>query len=137
MILSKDIIKDVEKYIKSGMTQEDCIEYLGIHRATFYNWRKDGLKLQKLQKEKLTEYEELLLDFIDTLKKAQVENKMRCVGIIQKAAETTWQAAAWFLERRYYEEYGRKDYLKSDVNSKNNTVIKVKLPEKLKEKDDD
>ena len=36
-------------------------------------------------------------------------NKRRNIGLIQKAAEKTWQASAWWLERRYNEEYGKRE----------------------------
>ena len=34
---------------------------------------------------------------------------MRNVALIQKAAKDNWQAAAWYLERRYPEDYGRRE----------------------------
>lgn len=34
---------------------------------------------------------------------------MASVGVIRHAARDTWQAAAWWLERRYPDEWGRKD----------------------------
>lgn len=40
------------------------------------------------------------LEFLDAVKKAEEEAVVRNVAIINKAASTSWQAAAWWLERR-------------------------------------
>ena len=46
------------------------------------------------------------------MKKAEKEAIARNVALIQRAAqEGNWQAAAWWLERKYFEDWGRKDKL--------------------------
>ncbi|HOQ51860.1 MAG TPA: hypothetical protein PK233_08525, partial [Candidatus Atribacteria bacterium] len=48
--------------------------------------------------------------FWQAIKKAEKEAIIKNVGIIQKAAEEgNWQAAAWWLERKYFQDWGRKD----------------------------
>lgn len=127
MNLTKEIIKQVEQYIKSGMSQEDCISYLGVCKTSFYAYKKKGEALidkienDEINKKKLTLKEKLYINFANTLKKAQIDNKMRCVTIIQKSAETSWQAAAWFLERRYFDEYGKKE--KHEIEGKVDTKL--------------
>jgi hypothetical protein len=39
-------------------------------------------------------------DFRDAIQKAEADAEIRNVAIIQKAASATWQAAAWWLERK-------------------------------------
>lgn len=46
--------------------------------------------------------------FSVAIKKAEVECKAARIATILKASEKSWQAAAWWLERRYGDEYGRK-----------------------------
>lgn len=50
-------------------------------------------------------------DFQERIKKAEAEAISRNVGVIQVAAQTTWTASAWWLERRYARDFGRKDNL--------------------------
>ena len=46
-------------------------------------------------------------EFCERIKKAELENKQRSMVIIQQAATKSWQAAAWWLERKYRDEYGQ------------------------------
>ena len=90
MKYNQAIIDELCKYIKQGMTQKDAAILADINELTFYRWKKK------------------YVSFASALKKAEMECKHRNIAIIQKAAITTWQAAAWFLERKYYEEFGQK-----------------------------
>lgn len=48
--------------------------------------------------------------FWQAVKKAEAEAEATAVLQIRKAAsEGTWQAAAWYLERKHREKYGRRD----------------------------
>ncbi len=40
---------------------------------------------------------------------------MRNVAIIQHATQDTWQAAAWWLERRFPEDFALRQHLQADV----------------------
>lgn len=39
-------------------------------------------------------------EFSDAVAKAEADAEIRNVAVIQRAAEATWQAAAWWLERK-------------------------------------
>ncbi|MBV8558271.1 MAG: helix-turn-helix domain-containing protein, partial [Planctomycetaceae bacterium] len=56
---------------------------------------------------KASEYGPFLLD----LKKAAALGEAALLGRIRIASETTWQAAAWLLERRYPKHWARKDVI--------------------------
>ena len=45
--------------------------------------------------------------FSVAIKKAEAECKAARIATILKASEKSWQAAAWWLERRCPDEYGR------------------------------
>jgi hypothetical protein len=45
------------------------------------------------------------------LKKAAAVGEAALLGRIRIASETTWQAAAWLLERRYPKHWARKDVI--------------------------
>jgi hypothetical protein len=51
----------------------------------------------------------ICVELVDGVEKAKAKAEMNSVELIRKAAEKNWQAAAWYLERRNYQEWGRKD----------------------------
>lgn len=81
-----EIISDICKYLRAGNTQKDTCILVGINNDTFHEWMKKA-------------------EFSEQIKKAQQECKSRNIAIIQKAAEKTWQAAAWWLERKHKDEF--------------------------------
>ena len=98
--LTKELIKEAYKLVAAGNYDKDVYPILGIDKSTWYRWLSEGETAKSgLKKE-----------FYDTVKKAEKEAIARNVALIQKAAqEGNWQAAAWWLERKYFEDWGRKD----------------------------
>lgn len=96
--LSDDVITEAAKLIATGNTQTTACAYLGITMQTWINWMKKG-------EDGVSPY----VEFFDAIKKAEAKAKVLCVGRIISAAQQSWQAAAWWLERRYPEEFGRRD----------------------------
>jgi hypothetical protein len=48
--------------------------------------------------------------FSNAVTRAEAEAEVACTGTIKKAAQDgDWHAAAWWLERRRAEDWGRKD----------------------------
>lgn len=87
-----EIVDEICKYVRAGNNYDDAANLVGISEETFYNWqRPDGDAFHP--------------EFVEALKKAKNECKARNIAYIQQAAEKTWQAAAWWLERRYSTEY--------------------------------
>lgn len=76
--------------LSAGNTRKDSAEYAGVSEATFGRWIK--------------EYPE----FEEDVQKAEADAVVRNVAIIQQAASKTWQAAAWWLERRRKNEWSAK-----------------------------
>jgi len=69
---------------------------VGIGETTFYEWLKDEGKP----------------DISDTIiEKAEATAIIRNLTIIQLAAQKNWQAAAWFLERKDYKNWGRREQI--------------------------
>jgi hypothetical protein len=89
MKYTDDTVKSIVNNLRSGNTQRDSALLAGISESTFYEWMK---------------YPE----FSESIKRAEKECKARNIAIIQQAATKSWQAAAWYLERRYNDEYALK-----------------------------
>lgn len=112
--LTPELIEEAYKLIKSGLDFKTTAWYLGISESAFYKWMREGEK----------EESGLKKQFFQSIKKAESEAIARNVMLIQKhAQEGNWQAAAWWLERRYSDEWGKKD--KINLGGYNNVIIKI------------
>ena len=76
--------------------------------------------------------------FMHSIKKAEADNEISLVVDIRTAAKTQWQAAAWLLERRYPNKYGRRNSVQfnGDAVIKNGAInpeqfVQMLTPEQL------
>jgi len=98
--LTPEIHHKIVNLIKLGNYNETAAEAVGIDVGTFYNWMKKGEAGIK------PEY----VKFFNAIKEAASFSEAHYLSLIHKAAsDATWQAAAWFLERKYNERWGRRD----------------------------
>jgi len=84
--------------IKVGSTYEIAAAYGGIAYNTLNEWLKAG--------EAATVG--IFRDFYEAVKKAEGEAAVQWLTVIEKASTEQWQAAAWKLERRYPQQYGKQ-----------------------------
>lgn len=84
--------------VRVGATYKIACAFAGVSEAAFYRWCQLGEGGRSPYKE-----------FVEAVKKT---DGLAAVGWLAKietaASEGNWQAAAWKLERRYPEEYGRQ-----------------------------
>lgn len=99
--LTSEVKEKFLQAIKLGLHYDDCCDYSGISRTTFYDWKN--------RKEKK------FLDFLDALKEAESTAKAKLIGDLQK--DRSWQSKAWILERRWPDSWGRKEKLQVDSKS--------------------
>jgi transposase-like protein len=86
------------KAIRTGATHKLACQYAGIGEETLYRWLRLGGQGRHPYRE-----------FWEALKKAEGTAAVGWLEHIEQAAgEGSWQAAAWKLERRYPDEYGRQ-----------------------------
>ena len=101
--------------IRVGATYQLASQYGGITYNTFLAWMKKG------ESAKSGDY----FEFFDAIKEAENNAMMEWLILINKAArDGSWQAAAWKLERRYPEMYGRTRHEVTGADG-NELVIKV------------
>ena len=98
--LTQELIEEAYKLVSEGNYDKDVYPILGVSKTAWYKWLREGEKAKSGLKR----------DFVNAIKKAEKEAIIKNVAVIQKAAEQgNWQAAAWWLERKYYEDWGRKE----------------------------
>ena len=113
--------KTIEMILKareSGLNQKECAEVAGINEATLYKW------LNKGKKAKRGKYR----DFYNDFQMAKNKNKLFHLKKIHEAE--AWTASAWYLERVYPDEFGRKDRM----DLKHDGEVKVETKKTLEEK---
>ena len=98
--LTKELIEEAVKLIKVGNYAVVVANYLGIGETTWYRWLQEGEQAKSGLKR----------EFWESIKKAEAVPEIRNVNIIQKAAEDNWQAAMTYLQRRFPERWGRRDF---------------------------
>lgn len=85
-----ETVKKLCDAIRLGASYGDACGYAGIDIATFGRWRDE------------------FADFAHEIKEAEASGRVQLIAKIQKAAtDGNWQAAAWMLERRDPQNYGR------------------------------
>lgn len=94
-----DRFEAVCEALAQGNTRKAAARRAGVGRATLYRW----LEVESLR---------------DTIKKAEADAEFEMVTAVRAAAQDTrtWQAAAWWLERKMPDVWGKRDRLAVTVD---------------------
>ena len=97
--LTQKLVEHAVELKADGLSNSDIICALGVHESTFYRWI--GSPKNKLQRE-----------LSEGLKKEEAAFKRTLLTTIRSAALSRhqyWTAAAWLLERKYPDEFGKAE----------------------------
>lgn len=98
--LTPELQKTIVAYVRAGAYVETAAAAAGIDKTTFYDWLRRGADQKK----------GIFRDFSHAIEKAVAESEIADIARINKAAaDGVWQAAAWRLERKHSDRWGRKD----------------------------
>ena len=96
------LTEEVERRILAAIRRGNYIETAcglgGVHTDTYHDWMRRAKKGEQPFK-----------DFRDAIELALAEGEDHDLKRIDKAADKIWMAAAWRLERRMPDKYGRRD----------------------------
>lgn len=101
--LTPEVQQRVLQAIAGGNTRKDAAAYAGISITTLEDWIGRGRGRGHRPAHAV------YVAFVDAIEKAEAQAVVRNVAIIQKAAADTWQAAAWWLERRRPQDWARTE----------------------------
>lgn len=122
-VLTKDIVDRVSGLIMAGAYIETACAACGLAKKLYYEWLKLGEQRRQLAeqleteknskvindiKEKYRMIDPIYEQFSDAIQKAVVQAELRDLIRIDEAAVSNWHAAAWKLERKYPDRWGRK-----------------------------
>ena len=101
----------IAHYLKKGITLKDACTLVGVSKMEMGEMRSD-------------------VEFDDFVKRCETECEIEHIDNISTAGSMgSWQASAWYLERRFPEKYGKKDIVKHEYEVKfmtfQNVILKV------------
>lgn len=98
-ILQPTVEERLLNALKVGATHELACKHAGIAPSTFYAAMARGRAAMP--------GDEDFVEFAQRVNEAEAGAAVVSLATIRKASATQWQAAAWLLERRYPNAYGR------------------------------
>ena len=108
--LSPDITKRIGENIALGLTYSLAAEAAGITYQTFNEWHKKG------KNSKSGEY----FEFYTHIQKCNANAAKKCIEKLNEAVKAgNCTVSIWILERRFSEDFGRRQYRKMDIFSEN------------------
>ena len=111
--LTRESQQSMLSAIRNGAYIETATAHAGIERTTHYLWMRKGAYEARRREnaEKPRKLYADYLDYYDQVQKALADAELNDLAVItQSAIDGTWQAAAWKLERRYPDKYGRRTH---------------------------
>lgn len=122
--LDNDRREKLLKAIRVGNDKKVACALAGISETTLYRW------LEQSKKKNATPE---LREFRESLERAEAEAEVLKVSRIAQAADNgRWQAAAWWLERKYPERWGQQTKIRAEVSGPNGTPIAISVEEARK-----
>lgn len=103
--------------IRSGAYNETAAAYANIAEKTFYNWLTRGREDAEAG---IEPEDSIHLQFLQAIEKAQADAEIENLLVVRGAAigkpskegvpgeAQDWKAAAWYLERKHPDRYGRR-----------------------------
>lgn len=120
--ISPDVQRRIVEMLELGSTLRLAAQYGGISYQTFKRYRERG------ERARTGEYRAFWLATEEAIAKGAYRNLGRinlsasrqapcphCGGLVPMPGE--WKAAAWILERRHWEDFGRKDSTRLQLES--------------------
>jgi hypothetical protein len=98
-LLTSEVAEQLVAMLRAGNYLNVALRAVSVSRQTFHDWMRRG------RSDEPSDVEFRLLR--DRVQQARAQGEARAVAAIAQAATSSWQAAAWLLERQYPERWGR------------------------------
>lgn len=111
-ITSEEMSGPFLQYLREGMSFREACALIGISRTTARKWINAG------KHDLAGGRDSKLAEFAVEVEKALTEAKHLRIQALNNAAAIPafWAAAAWWLERRYPQEFGRQDRVNMNMS---------------------
>lgn len=98
--LTDEITEKVCSALRAGNYFDAACKYAGITERTGYNWLAKGRAAKSGQH----------FQFVQAVEKASGDAEVGTLAVLKQAMPKSWQAAAWWLERRFPKKWGRRTF---------------------------
>jgi transposase len=99
--------KAILNAISKGASRRAAAQAAGIGKTTLMNWLHEGRREGGSA---------TMVQFVAEVEQAEAQAAVAACIAVQNAWSSDWRSAAWFLERRYPQEWGRRAQV--DLNAK-------------------
>ena len=99
--------------IAAGLTYRLSCQRAGVTPTTFYVWLEKGAAQRG----------GIYSEFADAVARAKSDSALRLVSTIMLQAPADWRAAAFILERRFPDDYGKR----TEITGKEGGPVAVKV----------
>lgn len=97
--LNAEVLEKIVTAIKAGSYVETAAAFAGVGKSTLYDWLRKGAAQKN----------GIYREFSIAIEQALAHADVRDITIIAQAAQKgVWQAAAWRLERKYPDRWGKR-----------------------------
>jgi transposase len=108
-LLKPGVKEKILAALSKGATYHLACGYAGIAYNTFREYIKKGEKLLDLFEEQIDIHpDKIYYEFYCDVKRVESYAAIKWLEKIDRASEIHWQAAAWKLERRHPDDYGKQ-----------------------------
>lgn len=97
--IPEDIREQIYEYVRGGVPPDTAAVHLGVNRRTYSRWRHRG---------EAENAEEPYATFVARIEEALAAWETTDILRIGNASKEFWTAAAWRLERRLPDRYGKR-----------------------------
>lgn len=112
--LTTELIAKIRGYVAAGNTFKIACQLCRISETIFYKWMGAT-----------DSSDPLILELIQSVKEATAEAEAAMVARVRDASRENWTAAAWMLERRNPEVWGRRDTIKAEHSGPNGAPLQT------------
>ena len=98
--LTDEVQGKIVSALKAGNYFDAACKYAGVTERTGYNWLAKGRKAKS----------GVHFQFVQAIENASGSAEVATVAILRNSMPKSWQAAAWWLERRFPKKWGRRTF---------------------------
>lgn len=128
-MLNAERHKTIVDALEAGGYRDTAARLAGIGVSTLYLWLDRGQNerdRRAVDPNAADPKEQPYLDLVEAVESAEAKAEQRSLLLIQRAAAGgTWQAAAWYLERKFPRKYGRFD--RAEVSGPEGAAIPINV----------
>jgi len=122
-ILNDEMIDSLVDLLKRGNYLGVSAKYVGINPGTLSIYLRKGQELIDEDRDDYDDVELLYVRLAREVEKARAWSQVKMVEVIRQAAQSQWQAAAWYLERTDNQNWGRT--VRAEVTGEGGGAIQI------------